>query len=109
MAAPLTRSLSTRTVKKLEKPRPLKMSSSQTKVTSELSPHVPCKLTVQDLMILVENSSQSLLDKNYDETLTANVAVMYSKLKIHGQQLETIFKGRSTFVMKKEETDIMYN
>uniref|UniRef100_A0A1B6HZA1 Uncharacterized protein n=1 Tax=Homalodisca liturata TaxID=320908 RepID=A0A1B6HZA1_9HEMI len=105
MAAPLTRSLSTRTVKKLEKPRPLKMSSSQTKVTSEPSPHVP----LQDLMILVENSSQSLLDKNYDETLTANVAVMYSKLKIHGQQLETIFKGRSTFVMKKEETDIMYN
>ncbi|XP_046676507.1 eukaryotic translation initiation factor 4E-binding protein Mextli isoform X7 [Homalodisca vitripennis] len=94
MAAPLTRSLSTRTVKKLEKPRPLKMSSSQTKVTSELSPHVPCKLTVQDLMILVENSSQSLLDKNYDETLTANVAVMYSKLKIHGQQLETIFKDQ---------------
>ncbi|XP_046676503.1 eukaryotic translation initiation factor 4E-binding protein Mextli isoform X3 [Homalodisca vitripennis] len=90
MAAPLTRSLSTRTVKKLEKPRPLKMSSSQTKVTSELSPHVP----LQDLMILVENSSQSLLDKNYDETLTANVAVMYSKLKIHGQQLETIFKDQ---------------
>lgn len=45
-APPLLRSLSTRSVKKLEKPRPLKTSTSQTKIQSEpLSPGLPvtCK------------------------------------------------------------------
>lgn len=45
-APPLLRSLSTRAVKKLEKPRPLKTSTSQTKIPNEpLSPGLPlaCK------------------------------------------------------------------
>lgn len=44
-------------------------------------------------MSLVEKVSQSLMDKIYDETLITNSALMHSTLKLHGQQLETIYKG----------------
>lgn len=44
-------------------------------------------------MSLVEKVSQSLMDKIYDENLITNSALMHSTLKLHGQQLEAIYKG----------------
>lgn len=44
-------------------------------------------------MLLVESVSQHLSEKQFDDTLNANVIQMHSKLKIHGPQLEIIFKG----------------
>jgi len=78
-------------VKKPDKPRPpLKLSTSHGKLASE----PPQRLPLQSLMDLVESVSQNLMDKKFDEALNANIAEMHQKLKVHGKQLETIFKDQ---------------
>jgi hypothetical protein len=52
--------------------------------------------SVQDLMNLVDTVSQNIFEQNYSDMLTSSVSVMSVKLKQHGPQLESIYKGELT-------------
>uniref|UniRef100_A0A1B6D1H2 K Homology domain-containing protein n=2 Tax=Clastoptera arizonana TaxID=38151 RepID=A0A1B6D1H2_9HEMI len=90
----IQRSSSTRSVKKLEKPRPLKISGIQTRISSiETSPHLPIS-SWDDIMQIVDTVSQSIANQNFDGALHYNIVNMNSHLKIHGQQLESVYKDQ---------------
>ncbi|XP_054289274.1 eukaryotic translation initiation factor 4E-binding protein Mextli-like isoform X6 [Macrosteles quadrilineatus] len=91
-APPLMRSLSTKAEqnKKLQRPRPLRTSSSQSRISADFTniDHL------QELMILVDSVSQSILDQNYSDKLISNIAAMSVRLKQNGYQLESIYKDQ---------------
>ncbi|XP_034233995.1 eukaryotic translation initiation factor 4E-binding protein Mextli isoform X4 [Thrips palmi] len=84
--------VNTRSVKKLEKPRPLKLNTSQSR-------HAENRLSmggvsVDEVMALADTVCQHILNGNCDRALQSNVVTLSSSLKLYGQQLETIYKDQ---------------
>ncbi|XP_061379510.1 eukaryotic translation initiation factor 4E-binding protein Mextli isoform X5 [Danaus plexippus] len=80
----------TRTVKKLEVPRPLKSTTSSAHNRNSV---LDVKInSVDDLIVLTEAVAYQMLQGNFDRALQSNVATMYSNLKLYGAQLEALYK-----------------
>ncbi|XP_050551252.1 eukaryotic translation initiation factor 4E-binding protein Mextli isoform X7 [Spodoptera frugiperda] len=80
----------TRTVKKLEVPRPLKSTTSSAHNRNSV---LDVKInSVDDLIVLTEAVAYQMMQGNYDRALQSNVATMYSNLKLYGAQLEALYK-----------------
>ncbi|XP_068621655.1 eukaryotic translation initiation factor 4E-binding protein Mextli isoform X8 [Battus philenor] len=80
----------TRTVKKLEVPRPLKSTTSSAHNRNSV---LDVKInSVDDLIVLTEGVAYQMMQGNYDRALQSNVATMYSNLKLYGAQLEALYK-----------------
>ncbi|XP_049880938.1 eukaryotic translation initiation factor 4E-binding protein Mextli isoform X3 [Pectinophora gossypiella] len=80
----------TRTVKKLEVPRPLKSTTSTAHNRNSV---LDVKInSVDDLIVLTEAVAYQMMQGNYDRALQSNVATMYANLKLYGAQLEALFK-----------------
>ncbi|XP_013133778.1 PREDICTED: uncharacterized protein LOC106099707 isoform X3 [Papilio polytes] len=80
----------TRTVKKLEVPRPLKSTTSSAHTRNSV---LDVKInSVDDLIVLTEGVAYQMMQGNFDRALQSNVATMYSNLKLYGAQLEALYK-----------------
>ncbi|XP_060800512.1 eukaryotic translation initiation factor 4E-binding protein Mextli isoform X2 [Amyelois transitella] len=80
----------TRTVKKLEVPRPLKSTTSSAHNRNSV---LDVKInSVDDLIVLTEAVAYQMMQGNFDRALQSNVATMYSNLKLYGAQLESLYK-----------------
>ncbi|XP_047986964.1 eukaryotic translation initiation factor 4E-binding protein Mextli isoform X1 [Leguminivora glycinivorella] len=80
----------TRTVKKLEVPRPLKSTTSSAHNRNSV---LDVKInSVDDLIVLTEAVAYEMMQGNYDRALQSNVSTMYSNLKLYGAQLEALYK-----------------
>ncbi|XP_037976886.1 eukaryotic translation initiation factor 4E-binding protein Mextli isoform X9 [Plutella xylostella] len=80
----------TRTVKKLEVPRPLK---STTNTALNRNSVLDVKInSVDDLIALTEAVAFQMMQGNFDRALSSNVATMYANLKLYGAQLEALYK-----------------
>ncbi|XP_012230384.1 eukaryotic translation initiation factor 4E-binding protein Mextli isoform X2 [Linepithema humile] len=76
-----------RTVKKLEKPRPLKLNQRNSTVDGRIT-------TVEDIVSLIDNVAMQLTNGFHDRTLQVNVISMCSHLKLYANQLEAIYKDQ---------------
>ncbi|XP_011140115.1 eukaryotic translation initiation factor 4E-binding protein Mextli isoform X4 [Harpegnathos saltator] len=76
-----------RTVKKLEKPRPLKLNQRNSTVDGRIT-------TVEDIVSLIDNVAMQLTNGFHDRTLQLNVISMCSHLKLYANQLEAIYKDQ---------------
>ncbi|XP_018392902.1 PREDICTED: eukaryotic translation initiation factor 4E-binding protein Mextli isoform X4 [Cyphomyrmex costatus] len=76
-----------RTVKKLEKPRPLKLNQRNSTVDGRIT-------TVEDIVSLIDNVAMQLTNGFHDRTLQINVISMCSHLKLYANQLEAIYKDQ---------------
>lgn len=84
--------VNTRSVKKLEKPRPLKLNTSQSRhAENRLSMG---GISVDEVMALADTVCQHILNGNSDRALQSNVVTLSASLKLYGQQLETIYKDQ---------------
>ncbi|XP_034827915.1 eukaryotic translation initiation factor 4E-binding protein Mextli isoform X3 [Maniola hyperantus] len=80
----------TRTVKKLEVPRPLKSTTSSAHNRNSI---LDVKInSVDDLLNLTENVAYQMLQGNFDRALQNNICTMYANLKLYGAQLEAQYK-----------------
>ncbi|XP_049815441.1 uncharacterized protein LOC126262706 isoform X1 [Schistocerca nitens] len=80
---------SAKTVKKLEKPRPLKIASQNrySTVDGKIS-------SVEDIMTLAESVCSQLTNGNCDHLLQLNVVNLCTNLKQYGQTLEGVYKDQ---------------
>ncbi|XP_047000774.1 eukaryotic translation initiation factor 4E-binding protein Mextli-like [Schistocerca americana] len=80
---------SAKTVKKLEKPRPLKIASQKrySTVDGKIS-------SVEDIMTLAESVCSQLTNGNCDHLLQLNVVNLCANLKQYGQTLEGVYKDQ---------------
>ncbi|XP_011329101.1 eukaryotic translation initiation factor 4E-binding protein Mextli isoform X2 [Ooceraea biroi] len=76
-----------RTVKKLEKPRPLKLNQRNSTVDGRIT-------TVEDIVSLIDNVAMQLTNGFHDRTLQMNVISMCNHLKLYANQLEAIYKDQ---------------
>ncbi|XP_029668850.1 eukaryotic translation initiation factor 4E-binding protein Mextli isoform X6 [Formica exsecta] len=76
-----------RTIKKLEKPRPLKLNQRNPTVDGRIT-------TVEDIVSLIDNVAMQLTNGFHDRTLQMNVISMCSHLKLYANQLEAIYKDQ---------------
>ncbi|CAF4785245.1 unnamed protein product [Pieris macdunnoughi] len=80
----------TRTVKKLEVPRPLKSTTSSAHNRNSV---VDVKInSVDDLIMLTEGVAYQMMQGQFDRALHSNISTMYSNLKLYGAQLEGVYK-----------------
>ncbi|XP_063216067.1 eukaryotic translation initiation factor 4E-binding protein Mextli isoform X2 [Bacillus rossius redtenbacheri] len=86
MAAPSISRI-TRTVKKMEKPRPFKNQNRLSLIDTKYSPF-------EDIMARVESVSMHLANGNYDEMLQLSILKLCQDLKQYGSQLESVFKDQ---------------
>ncbi|GFG33118.1 hypothetical protein Cfor_03414 [Coptotermes formosanus] len=80
----------TRNVKKLEKPRPLKIAGNHNRL-STIDGRLNC---VEDIMALADSVSMHLANANFDHLLRVNIISICNSLKMFGQQLETVYKDQ---------------
>ncbi|XP_070172449.1 eukaryotic translation initiation factor 4E-binding protein Mextli isoform X4 [Polyergus mexicanus] len=76
-----------RTIKKLEKPRPLKINQRNSTVDGRIT-------TVEDIVSSIDNVAMQLTNGFHDRTLQMNVISMCSHLKLYANQLEAIYKDQ---------------
>ncbi|XP_015608855.1 eukaryotic translation initiation factor 4E-binding protein Mextli isoform X3 [Cephus cinctus] len=76
-----------RTIKKLEKPRPLKLGQRDWTVDGRIT-------TVEDIVSLIDNVAMHLSNGYFDRTLQMNVVTMCNHLKLYAHQLEAIYKDQ---------------
>ncbi|XP_046746979.1 eukaryotic translation initiation factor 4E-binding protein Mextli isoform X2 [Diprion similis] len=77
-----------RTLRKLEKPRPLKLTQHRhTTVDGRIT-------TVEEIVSLIDNVAIHLSNGYFDRTLQMNVITMCNHLKLHAHQLEAIYKDQ---------------
>ncbi|KAF6215167.1 hypothetical protein GE061_009918 [Apolygus lucorum] len=79
----LVRSLSTRTIKKLEKPKPIKLNPL----------HTSSSYSLDDLVNMIESASHCISKKNYNDLIgiTSNLT---PKLRMYGQRIEEAYKDQ---------------
>ncbi|XP_014229146.1 eukaryotic translation initiation factor 4E-binding protein Mextli isoform X2 [Trichogramma pretiosum] len=75
-----------RTIKKLEKPRPLKIS--------QRSPTTETRISVDDIVALIDNVASQLRSGFYDQSLQSNIVTMGNHLKLYSHDLEMIYKDQ---------------
>ncbi|XP_067001589.1 eukaryotic translation initiation factor 4E-binding protein Mextli isoform X2 [Anabrus simplex] len=80
----------TKTVKKLEKPRPLKIGN-QNRHSAVDGRFLG---SVEDIMSLADAVSMNIVNGNFDAMLHANIVTLCNYLRVHGQQLETVYKDQ---------------
>ncbi|XP_053983080.1 eukaryotic translation initiation factor 4E-binding protein Mextli isoform X4 [Hylaeus anthracinus] len=76
-----------RTIKKVEKPRPLKLNQRHSTVDGRIT-------TVEDIVSLIDNVAMQLTNGFHERTLQMNVVTMYNHLKLYAHQLEAIYKDQ---------------
>ncbi|XP_051156306.1 eukaryotic translation initiation factor 4E-binding protein Mextli isoform X5 [Leptopilina boulardi] len=88
-----TTQMRARSVKKLEKPRPLKLAqrqSTQSTVDNRRNNHP----TIEDSLSLIDNVTMQLSNGYHDEMLQPKVILMCNHVKLYSSQLETIYKDQ---------------
>lgn len=73
-----------RTIKKIEKPRPLKLNQRHSTVC----------LNMEDIVSLIDNVAMRLTNVFHDQTLHMSVVRMCNHLKLYAHQLEAIYKDQ---------------
>ncbi|XP_076291862.1 eukaryotic translation initiation factor mextil isoform X3 [Lasioglossum baleicum] len=73
-----------RTIKKIEKPRPLKLNQRHSTVC----------LNMEDIVSLIDNVAMRLTNVFHDQTLQMSVVRMCNHLKLYAHQLEAIYKDQ---------------
>ncbi|XP_031838543.1 eukaryotic translation initiation factor mextil isoform X2 [Nomia melanderi] len=76
-----------RTIKKIEKPRPLKLNQRHSTVDGRIT-------TMEDIVSLIDNVAMQLTNGFHDRTLQMNVITMCNHLKLCAHQLEAIYKDQ---------------
>lgn len=76
-----------RSVKKLEKPRPLKLAQRQSTVDGRIS-------TIEDILSLIDNVIMQLSNGYHDRMLQTKVITMCNHLKLYSSQLEAMYKDQ---------------
>ncbi|XP_061937946.1 eukaryotic translation initiation factor 4E-binding protein Mextli isoform X4 [Apis cerana] len=76
-----------RTIKKVEKPRPLKLNQRHATVDGRIT-------TVEDIVSLIDNVAMQLTNGFHDRALQMNVITMCNHLKLYAHQLEAIYKDQ---------------
>ncbi|XP_043594913.1 eukaryotic translation initiation factor 4E-binding protein Mextli isoform X2 [Bombus pyrosoma] len=76
-----------RTIKKIEKPRPLKLAQRHATVDGRIT-------TVEDIVSLIDNVAMQLTNGFHDRTLQISVITMCNHLKLCAPQLEAIYKDQ---------------
>ncbi|CAL7935907.1 unnamed protein product [Xylocopa violacea] len=76
-----------RTIKKVEKPRPLKLNQRHSTVDGRIT-------TVEDIVSLIDNVAMQLTNGFHDQALQINVITMCNHLKLYAHQLEAIYKDQ---------------
>ncbi|XP_066594525.1 eukaryotic translation initiation factor 4E-binding protein Mextli isoform X2 [Prorops nasuta] len=76
-----------RTIKKLEKPRPLKLNQRHATVDGRIT-------TVEDIVSLIDNVAMLLTNGINDQMLQMNVITMCNHLKLYAPQLESVYKDQ---------------
>uniref|UniRef100_A0A146LBY8 MIF4G domain-containing protein A n=2 Tax=Lygus hesperus TaxID=30085 RepID=A0A146LBY8_LYGHE len=79
----LVRSLSTRTIKKLEKPKPIKINPL----------HTSASYSLDDLVNMIESASHCISKKNYND-LVGITSTLTPKLRMYGQRIEEAYKDQ---------------
>ncbi|XP_043473763.1 eukaryotic translation initiation factor 4E-binding protein Mextli isoform X6 [Leptopilina heterotoma] len=82
-----TTQMRARSVKKLEKPRPLKLAQRQSTVDGRIS-------TIEDILSLIDNVIMQLSNGYHDRMLQTKVITMCNHLKLYSSQLETMYKDQ---------------
>lgn len=98
-----------RTIKKVEKPRPLKLNQRHSTVDGRITTgnfnFILIVLSqqfiifrnsffaVEDIVSLIDNVAMQLTNGFHDRTLQTNVVTMCNHLKLYAPQLEAIYKG----------------
>ncbi|XP_076243465.1 eukaryotic translation initiation factor mextil isoform X2 [Calliopsis andreniformis] len=76
-----------RTIKKVEKPRPLKLNQRHSTVDGRIT-------TMEDVVSLIDNVALQLTNGFHERTLQMNVVTMCNHLKLWAHQLEAIYKDQ---------------
>ncbi|XP_076670853.1 eukaryotic translation initiation factor mextil isoform X3 [Andrena cerasifolii] len=76
-----------RTIKKVEKPRPLKLNQRHSTVDGRIT-------TVEDIVSLIDNVAMQLTNGFHDRTLQISVVTMCNHLKLYAHQLEGLYKDQ---------------
>ncbi|KAK1116842.1 hypothetical protein K0M31_018004 [Melipona bicolor] len=76
-----------RTIKKVEKPRPLKLTQRHATVDGRIT-------TMEDIVSLIDNVAMQLTNGFHDRTLQISVITMCNHLKLYAHQLEAIYKDQ---------------
>ncbi|KAJ8670562.1 hypothetical protein QAD02_001821 [Eretmocerus hayati] len=79
-----------RTIKKLEKPRPLKISQ-RSPTTTQSDARIT---TIDDIVSLIDNVAMNLNNGYFDQLLQSNVITMCNHLKLYSKQLESLYKDQ---------------
>ncbi|KAJ9585293.1 hypothetical protein L9F63_002923 [Diploptera punctata] len=80
----------TRSVKRLEKPRPLKIAGNHNRLST-----IDGRLnSVEDIMVLADTVSSNLANANFDQYLRVNIISLCNSLKLCGSQLEVVYKDQ---------------
>ncbi|XP_049525142.1 uncharacterized protein LOC119465137 isoform X3 [Dermacentor silvarum] len=96
---------STKSVRKLERPRPLRSNSDSDKspssllspaesVTMLLDTNAQCTVSDEDVLNEIETLHVSLNNGNYDATILTLIANVYDLLKLKGPSMESCFKDQ---------------
>nr|CAD7460176.1 unnamed protein product [Timema tahoe] len=83
-----------RLVRKVDKPRPLKLPLNQNRLSNIEGKYGACESTcVEEIMAMTEAVSGNIANGNHDSMLQHSIMTLCSHLKKYGPQLETVFKG----------------
>ncbi|KAL1457930.1 hypothetical protein WDU94_008110 [Cyamophila willieti] len=118
--------ISTKSVRNLEKPKPLRLSAGGTRSvrpvsvsspTEPVTPHHastphPHRLStgpssVLELMTLLDKVSTQLSNAHFDHNLTNNIDLLYSQMKLYGSQIESSYQTEvdNAFVTLRKGTE----
>uniref|UniRef100_A0A8D9EIX8 K Homology domain-containing protein n=2 Tax=Cacopsylla melanoneura TaxID=428564 RepID=A0A8D9EIX8_9HEMI len=118
--------ISTKSVRNLEKPKPLRLSAGGTRsirpvsVSSPTEPVMPHHASmphphrlstgpssVLELMTLLDKVSTQLSNAHFDHNLTNNIDLLYSQMKLFGSQIESSYQTEvdNAFVTLRKGTE----
>nr|XP_018895654.1 PREDICTED: mucin-19-like isoform X2 [Bemisia tabaci] len=86
----VTRSLNTRAVRRLEKPRPL---NRPTEGVESFTPSIETNIS-EGVMTLLDFVSSTISKENFDDVLAVNIGMLCKQLELYGAQLEATNKAQ---------------
>ncbi|XP_073988606.1 eukaryotic translation initiation factor mextil isoform X2 [Rhodnius prolixus] len=84
---------STKAVKKIEKPKPLKIMPTTRHPTSEVPGQISVA-SVEDILLLLDAVSSAISRKSLSDEIAYYTSTLLSKMKIFGQRLEESYKDK---------------
>ncbi|KAK9510016.1 hypothetical protein O3M35_004891 [Rhynocoris fuscipes] len=84
---------STRSVKKIEKPKPLKITPASRHSTSDVPGQITLS-TLEDIMLLIDTVITAIGRKTLSDDISYYTTALITKMKIFGQRLEELYKDQ---------------